>query len=171
MLSIRATITGGPRAIAAQLKRDTRAELSVIGRQWHRGILPRHFDTAAGARYGYKPRKRRYQIRKAKSKGHQKPLVWSGRLQKDIRSFASVTGTAKAVSVRMKGPRYLYAYRKKQGAPNLRAEITALTSAEHGALAKSLAWGLAGRMKANKTREALAGGIAPRSGRMMLGTM
>lgn len=48
---------------------------------WWSEILPEHFEFGATSRYGYTKRDRAYQIRKARRKGHQQPMVWSGRLR------------------------------------------------------------------------------------------
>lgn len=63
------------------------------------GFLQRHFEnnqfTRPGGPYGYKARTARYQIRKAKTKGHQKPLVFSGRMLATMTSSARITATQK----------------------------------------------------------------------------
>lgn len=65
----------------------------------HRDVkLPRHFDrnadTAPGGAYGYAKRTAKYQRRKAKRKGHQKPLVLSGRLKDHVLAQSRITATA-----------------------------------------------------------------------------
>jgi hypothetical protein len=55
-------------------------EFAKQGRYWHRVIRPRHFNRGAFQRYSsYKKRRRSTSRRKQRTKGHQKPLVKSGR--------------------------------------------------------------------------------------------
>lgn len=59
---------------------------------------PRHFerntDTAPGGAYGYEKRSKRWQQRKARTVGHQKPLVFSGRMRRHILGNARIAATA-----------------------------------------------------------------------------
>ena len=130
---------------------------------WHETYMPGHFTVAGGKKYAYQKRKgdgeapyklraagsmgaqRRvqnnaYTWRKAREKGHRKPLVWSGdsergakqkvRLStKASRAAGTVTGTAA-----MTLPRYFYMRRKDHGAPDKPAELTTVTADEVVAL-------------------------------------
>lgn len=80
-----AMLRGGERG----LFREMVAEACAAGAElWFRQFLPRHFKADAAARYpgDYVPRTRAYQIRKAREKGHQNLMVWSGALQRTITS-------------------------------------------------------------------------------------
>lgn len=72
-----------------------------------RDNLPRHFErntkTAPGGAYGYEKRGKRYQIRKAKTKGHQIPNVFTGRLKQAIMSNVKITATAGRGRLRTRG--------------------------------------------------------------------
>lgn len=60
--------------------------------------FPKHFEnrpeTRPGGAYNYEPRTKRYQIRKARAKGHQLPNVWTGRTRLLVRANAKITATA-----------------------------------------------------------------------------
>lgn len=59
--------------------------------------LARHYQdipaTRPGGAYGYEPRGTKYTRRKAQKKGHTRPLVWSGRLQRFVRNNGKITAT------------------------------------------------------------------------------
>jgi len=71
--------------------------------QEHRGRLPGHFEVIAVNKYGYKPRSKRYQIRKAKEYGTTKPLVRTGALRAAILQNAKIIATANKAELRSKG--------------------------------------------------------------------
>lgn len=50
-------------------------------------------ETKPGGAYGYEPRGAKYIQRKARKKGHNKPLVWSGQLQRFVRNNGQITAT------------------------------------------------------------------------------
>ena len=56
-------------------------------------ILPSKFTIAGGREYDYEPRPRGYQIWKAKTKGHQKPLVKTGLLERTVLASTKITAT------------------------------------------------------------------------------
>lgn len=76
--------------------------------QEHRyNALPSHFErnskTAPGGEYGYSKRTAKYQKRKARMKGHQIPLVFSGRLKSEIVGNVKITATSKRSRLRTRG--------------------------------------------------------------------
>lgn len=71
--------------------------------QEHRGRLPGHFQFSAFAKYGYKPRSRKYQISKEKKFGTTAPLVRTGALRAAILRNAKVTATANKAELKSKG--------------------------------------------------------------------
>lgn len=129
------TVTGGPKAMAKELRHAKKAELGRVGQLWHDKMAPKHFSQQATARYGYQKRKKGYTIRKAKRKGHTRPLEYTGDMKRQVLRAARITSTSRGARVVMKGPRYLYAYRKDQSQPHKAEEITATTRAERDVLA------------------------------------
>ena len=95
---------------------------------------PKHFEsnseTRPGGGYGYEPRGRGYQIYKAKSKGHQKPLVLSGRMKESILSGPRITATSKGGKIRSRNYFPMTLQRRQ--------EIEAVSDEERRELAKQL---------------------------------
>ncbi len=92
--------------------------------QEQRALLPGHFDPSAVTKYGYRKRSKAYQIRKARKYRHQKPLVWSGELQRAVLSSAKVTSTSKQGTLTARGSR------KSNLSPSHRRELEAFTADE-----------------------------------------
>lgn len=108
----------------------------MAGKHWHRRILPRHFEPGARGRYGYRPRKRLTQIKKARIKGHTRELEWSGDMKRMVLRQSVVSGTRYRARVRIKGPRYLYQYRKDFRQPDKAGELTTVTGDENRDMAR-----------------------------------
>ena len=53
---------------------------------WHGEMLPQHFEASAARKYfgAYTPRTKRYMLRKAREKHHQRPMIWSGGMYDEI---------------------------------------------------------------------------------------
>lgn len=99
--------------------------------EFHRDIhLDKHFQVGAESRYGLRPRSKRYQIRKARVKGHQKPLVWSGRTQSQIKQNARITATQHRAT--------LTARNYFRMPTNLRRDLEAIAPAEEKKLIERL---------------------------------
>lgn len=101
---------------------------------WRRDILPKHFTKAGGKDYGYQARTKQYMIYKAKTKGTQAPLVWSGDTKR-MASTGRITSHGLKATLSIPVPDYVYTRRApnpKTGkpSPNLRQELTAVTSAD-----------------------------------------
>lgn len=92
--------------------------------------LDRHFQVGAESRYGYAKRGKRYMIRKAKKYGHQKPLVFSGRMQRDLKSSVRITATQHRAT--LKARNYFPMTLER------RAEIEAITKDEEAHIAARL---------------------------------
>lgn len=99
--------------------------------------LPLHFqnvpESRPGGEWGYKPRKKKYQIRKARKFGHQKPLVATGELEQAVLRSAKVTATSKRAKIIARGSR------SSNLTAQFREEIEAITSAEEQQAAEN--WG------------------------------
>lgn len=132
------TWRGSPETTMAELRRVVKPQLQKIGVVWHRRTLPKHFEDAALNRYKYQRRRKGYSITKARRKGHNRPLVWDGDLERQVTRIGRVSSTSKGVTVAMTGPRYLYAYRKDLQQPDKAAEMTATTPDERAKMDKLL---------------------------------
>lgn len=103
-----------------------------IGHFWHKRFLRLHFMAAALFRYGYKQRTRKTQRRKRQlaergevEEGGLVPLVWSGRMKREIMGMPVVQATPAKVVVRMIAPNYVMARGRR-----MYKEITAVTDSE-----------------------------------------
>jgi len=104
----------------------------AAGRLWHERILPKHFTRQGATAYGYQPRSAAYMRHKGKRWGHQKPLVFRGDLDREVKRIRDVRATSKGSRVVLHGPRHLHAYRKNYNQPDKAAELRAVTEAEAG---------------------------------------
>lgn len=129
-MRIDVTERGGPRGTAKELRQARKHAMRDVAGVWHRRTLPKHFEASAVNRYGYQKRSEKYAIRKARQKHHGRPLVWSGDLYRQVRREATVSSTSKGAVVKMRGPRYLYAYHKDADQPHKAEEMTATTVGE-----------------------------------------
>jgi hypothetical protein len=127
----------------ARTKREVRAALAegcgAAIKLWWQQFLPMHFLTSAVAKYGYQKRTRDYMITKARVKGHQNPLVWSGTMQRmltggiTIKPLGSGPPGAKGT---MTGPRWMGWRRwaaqggRGMGSPDMKKELTTIAPAE-----------------------------------------
>ena len=125
------TYTRSPELLVREFRKVVKATLKDTGTLWHKKFLPWHFKEFAGAKYGYRKRSSSYAKKKLRLRGHRNPLVWSGRMQRELMRRRQLTGTAKAVRVRMTGPPYLKYHNKPR-------ELTAITEKEAQALAQAL---------------------------------
>lgn len=70
-----------------------KAGLMAAAKLWHDGILPEHFTAHGAAKYGYRPRSPKYQMRKLKRMGHADPLVYHGSLRDACLLYRHYTGS------------------------------------------------------------------------------
>lgn len=99
--------------------------------QEHRGRLPGHFEFSAIAKYGYKPRSKKYSIRKAKQFGTRAPMVRTGSLRASILANAKVVATASKAELRSRGSK------RAQLMSQFRKELESFTSEEEKQNAES----------------------------------
>lgn len=139
---------GGPETWVRVAKRDIADAAVEVGKIWFRHTLPEHFETSAVNKYGYQPRTAKYMKRKARQKGHQRPLTWSGEMRTEILSYERVDRTRHGAAVKLYGPRYFFAFRKDYGQADKAAEVTRVTVAEEQAMASMI-----GRMAARNLQQ------------------
>jgi len=144
---------GSPEATAKELRAAVKAELLKVIELWHEKMLPQHFRTSAKTVYRYQERGEKYQRDKLKDVGHNRPLEYSGDMKHMVSRQIRPTATAKGARGRMKGPHYLYAYRKNFKQPDKADEMTRTTRHEVLTLARSLDRGTTHRLNNVKTKE------------------
>lgn len=81
-----------------EMTRIMKKLLHFVAAYWHRTYLRSHFDTQTlvMARYpgAIEKRTARYMKRKARTKRHQRNLVWSGDMMADVTGPPRITGTS-----------------------------------------------------------------------------
>lgn len=81
-------------------------------------LLPTHFEvnelTRPGGPYGFARRTAKWQKKKAKVKGHQKPLVYSGNLKASVMSNSTITATQHRGRFQARAPFPLTEQRRKE---------------------------------------------------------
>jgi len=122
--------SGGIQFYTTAFKASQKEAYADLGIMWHTDMLPHHFTTDAARVYQYQPRVRKYMIKKARYKGHQRPLVWSGESMQMLMAARRVTSTAKGVRVSMLGPKHWYQYRIDLLQPDKTDEVTRTTADE-----------------------------------------
>lgn len=131
-----------------------RAAYRAVGLYWVQNILPKHFESGAGARYRYKWRTSGYRKRKDKLfaegrpyekhgdpviAGSDTPLVLTGYMKREVLRSAVVRGFPTRATVYLYGPAYMTAKLSATGRargdfsraqPDKPAEITKVTPDE-----------------------------------------
>lgn len=83
------------------LPRAMTDSLTDSGQKWIRQELPRRFAVGAARRYGWPPRTKGYMLRKAKQKGHQRDMEYTGTLKRTALGGATARGQVRSVRVRI----------------------------------------------------------------------
>lgn len=115
---------------ARQLREMSRASHREAGEHWQRSMLPKHFQSGAAKRYGYKRRSPKYVKSKPNrpgvKKGGRVPLVLTGLTELLMRRRQIVKAFPTRATLDIPGPRYVAMRRKDPRLPNLGEEITAV---------------------------------------------
>jgi hypothetical protein len=83
--------------------------LAQVGLYWHQNIMPGHFEQGAAAKYAYAPRTRKFMITKARKKGHQRPLTFTGVSENLASLWPKIKKSEARVTVILPNiPRYFY---------------------------------------------------------------
>ena len=139
-------ITGGAKQMAQALPKVMKDALKRGLVFWHGKHLPRHFEHGAAGRYHYKRRTSRWRKRKRAKFGHALPLVYTGRLMREVTQTINISGTSKQARGGLRGPKYLYAFQIGRG-PDKAKEILATTRGERDEIAKEMDRVITDRMK------------------------
>lgn len=132
MMHVKVRETGAtPGVLKKELPRLQKLSFAAIGRYWHESFRPNHFTTAGKTIYGYRPRTKEYEIRKAKEYGHRLPLVYTGTSQA-LSRIQDVRATRNRVRVVLNTP----ALNFKPGGHDLRGEMTRITKREEELIQK-----------------------------------
>ena len=144
-MAMRAVVTYRNEAAVrrSDLHKAVKAALLSVGESWFETFMPLHFQYAAFGRYGYKPRQVRnarggpgYEIRKRRKVGHGRPLVYTGRLEREVKQRMKVASTFRGARVVLTGPQYLHQNRHGKQ-PDKAAELIVTTQWEAECLARN----------------------------------
>ena len=123
---------------------------------WHKEIMPKRFRT--GDSVTHTPRTKKYMLRKAKKKGHQKPLVYSGLSEQMakmvVRVKVKASGKKRVDAQGIVGlPKYYYQRVKNttridgKPTPDKFAELKSTTANERSQLNAEIAKGIPDNLK------------------------
>ena len=124
--------------LAKNFRKVAKAELWHTMRWWHKELLPKHFTPQGASEYRYRQRDPDYNKMKAKKYGHMNPIMLTGLLVGMVKKLFTITSTAKSATDKMKGPKHLWAFKKKLGQSSLSKEIKSVSHRDAGKMAKVL---------------------------------
>ena len=115
------------------------------GMYWHKFILPKHFTRAGANEYDYMPRTKKYMIKKGRRYHHQRPLVFTGTLERAAKRIRDIRGNSKGANVVLKNlPAWIYRSVGSQAGPiswagpSISRELSAISEKDAGVIAKVL---------------------------------
>lgn len=130
------------RKLVTRRKPIIKKALIDAGEFWHERYLPLHFNPSAFFRYrgpeSYRPRADSYNKRKQARFGHRNPLEFTGTLKRLVLQEQRVTGTSKRATVNLRGPRYLFPFKKHSRDHDKAAELTQLHPQEGRVLGRRI---------------------------------
>lgn len=144
MIPIKQTVKKDHRLSVSEWRKVSKVGWSAAGDFWHEEILPRHFTHAGAREYSYQKRTRAYEVRKVKRYGHSRPLEYSGDLKRavlrsrEVRTVGDNSKRAGAVRIKLRGPRYLFQYRKDAKQPDKARELSAVSPKDGDRIAKHM---------------------------------
>lgn len=110
--------------LAISWRKLNKLVLTDVGTFWHQTIYPGHFRPSNRARYKHEPRTpvylREIKVEHGRGAGRFVDQILSGKTRRFTMAFATVRGTARKVTVRMKAPShvtrpFIGTFRKKDG--------------------------------------------------------
>ena len=144
---------GSPEVKAKAFRGILKEEMLGIIDFWHEKYLPRHFTKAGARDYEYKERSEGHMKKKIRYFRHAYPLVFTGDMKRMLLRRITISGTAKKVTGRLTGPKYLYQYRKDYNQPHKAEEVVRTTQPEVLVFAHRLDKKITKRINAIKTTQ------------------
>lgn len=117
----------------AELKRAVKAANIATIEAWHQTFLPEHFESGATFKYGYRGRTPRYNKRKRKKYGHNRPLEFSGTGKRAAVRQIRVSGTSKSARGRLPGTQ-VFNFGGGARQPDMRKELLTVLPSEEKVL-------------------------------------
>lgn len=130
-------IKGAPKKMKGLFNDFVKAGMQQLVKDWHKDILPGHFEVNARKKYRYAPRTGKYWRYKKKHLPNSPDLVYTGTLRDMMTRAMAVSGTKKKAKGTMTAPRYAY-MKRNPFAPDKMDEATRVTKKEVTAMAKLL---------------------------------
>ena len=129
MITMTLNMTGSLEAKATQFHKVLTESVKTVVKNWHKQVLPGHFEPGAARRYGYKPRSRNYQ--RYKNRRGLGPLVFSGRSKRQLtRAIRTVGSRGNVKGKFITDSRIRYFWRTPAGHPNKGEELVAVSKRE-----------------------------------------
>lgn len=122
------------------LRESVRDGLEAAAVHWHDKILSKHFTVAGSFEYQYARRTYAYSERKERTKGHRRPLVFKGDLERQLSRQREVTADTStrgspSVKIRLSGPKYFH-MKPSPRQPDLAAEVSRVSERDERELAR-----------------------------------
>ena len=129
MITMTLNMTGSLEAKATKFYRVLTESVKTVVKNWHKQVLPKHFETGAARRYGYKARSQKYQ--RLKNRRGLGPLVYSGRSKRQLtRAIRTVGSRGNIKGKFITDSRISYFWRTPAGHPNKGKELVAASKRE-----------------------------------------
>lgn len=122
-----------PRGFRKAYNASSKASWYEAGLHYHSQMTDERFTNRHATLAGYAPRKKRYDFRKFKAKGHTRPLEYSGETRRAVKA-ARITSTSKGAAVRYAGARK-FNFRHPKSQVNMAEEFTRVLPQEADELA------------------------------------
>lgn len=127
------SFNGAPSQKIREIRSDSKGAMVSVLKFWWINFFPRRFQQGAAERYKFTRRTEAYRKRKRRKFGHTKPLVYTGRMERELkRSYRIMVNSSNRGRIIMQGPRYLYVnYNRKSSKPiRKREELVKLLKQE-----------------------------------------
>lgn len=104
-----------------------------VARHWHKYLLKKHFKYSAEVEYHYQKRAGKYSKRKRHRLGHNRPLVYTGKLKSDAMRVRDIRVTGARSKRKAKArvilhvEKYYFMYRKDYNQPDKTQELQAIS--------------------------------------------
>lgn len=134
-----------PRGMRKAFNQASKPAWHTTGVHFHTTMADDRFTQRHAVAAGYAPRKKRYNFRKFKAKGHTRPLEYSGEARRAAKA-ATISSTSGMVRVRYPGTR-VFNFRHPKSEVNMVKEFTTVLPGEANELAAVYDRDLDGRLK------------------------
>ena len=100
----------------------------LVGRRWHKRMVPKHFTPAGAREYHYRRRSSKYEEAKKRRFGHKDPLKFTGEAEEKTKT-ARIVATSKSVHIRLTNARKLN-WRNPESSIRMADEVARVSQSE-----------------------------------------